>query len=275
MEHRILERTAQLNDKVDELNKTRQELIQSEKMAALGQLVAGVAHEINTPVGVGLSAISFLETEAKNFTKSYKDGTMKRTDLDGFLANVNESSGMILYNLERAIGLIKSFKQVAVDQTTEELRTFNVKSYMEEIIISLRPKINQTQHKIVVNGDVNLEITSYPGALSQIMTNLIINSLLHAYDANEVGNLTIDFNLQSDKLILQYQDDGKGIPPESIDKIFDPFFTTARSKGGTGLGLHIVYNLVTQTLNGKISVTSQINQYTVFTLEIPTKYEHT
>lgn len=171
--------------------------------------------------------------------------------------------------MKRSVELIKNFKQVAVDQTTEEKRTFNLKNYLEEIFINLRPKLKQTQHHLEIQGDDNLSLNSYPGTFSQIITNLVMNSLIHAYEKDEAGTLTLNYQTQADKVILQYQDDGKGMLPDVLSRVFDPFFTTNRSQGGTGLGLHIVYNLVTQKLKGEISVESQVGQGTTFIMELP------
>jgi serine/threonine protein kinase len=141
--------------------------------------------------------------------------------------------------------------------------------YFEEILLNLRPKLKQTQHQIKIQGDDNLSLNSYPGTFSQIITNLVMNSLIHAYKKNDAGTIRINYRTEAEQVILQYQDDGKGMPPEILTNVFDPFFTTNRGQGGTGLGLHIVYNLVTQKLNGEISVESQVGQGTTFLIELP------
>jgi len=269
LEQKVEERTQALSHALEHLKTTQKQLVEAEKMASLGGLVAGVAHEINTPVGVSFSASSFLEKEAKEFIKLYQSGKMKRSDLNAFLETVTESSALTVSNLKRSVELIKSFKQVAVDQTTEEKRTFNLKRYLEEILLNLRPKLKQTQHQIEIQGDDNLSLNSYPGTFSQILTNLVMNSLIHAYKKDDAGTLTINYRTQADKVIFQYQDDGKGIQPDVLSSVFDPFFTTNRSQGGTGLGLHIVYNLVTQKLKGEISVESQVGKGTTFIIELP------
>ena len=269
LEQKVEERTQALSHALDHLKTTQKQLVEAEKMASLGGLVAGVAHEINTPVGVSFSASSFLEQETKNFLKLYQNGKMKRSDLKAFLDTVSESSALTVSNLKRSVELINSFKQVAVDQTTEEKRTFNLKRYLDEILLNLRPKLKQTQHQIEIQGDDNFSLNSYPGTFSQIITNLVMNSLIHAYKKDDAGTLTINYRTQADKVIFQYQDDGKGMPPDVLSSVFDPFFTTNRSQGGTGLGLHIVYNLVTQKLKGEISVESQVGKGTTFIIELP------
>jgi signal transduction histidine kinase len=269
LEHKVEERTQALSQALSHLKTTQKQLVEAEKMASLGGLVAGVAHEINTPVSVSFSARSFFESETKAFLKLYKSGKMKRSDLNTFLDTVTESSALTVSNLKRSVELIKSFKQVAVDQTSEEKRTFNLKDYLDEILLNLRPKLKQTQHQIEIQGQDNLNLNTYPGTFAQIITNLVMNSLIHGYEKEESGTLTINYQTQGDKVILQYQDDGKGIPADVLNRVFDPFFTTNRSQGGTGLGLHIVYNLITQKLNGEISVESQVDQGTTFKIELP------
>ncbi|HEY9611623.1 hybrid sensor histidine kinase/response regulator [Allocoleopsis sp.] len=265
-----------LKDKNEELGKTLQQLkttqfqlIESEKMAALGNLVAGVAHEINTPIGISVTAASVLAEDTTDFSNIYQSGKMKRADLETFLDTARESSRMILANLKRAADLVQSFKQVAVDQSSESQRCFYLKEYLEEIILSLIGNLKKTKHTIKITGDANLTLNSYPGALSQIVTNLVMNSLIHAYAEEEAGQIQLDFQREGEQLILQYSDDGQGIKPENISQIFDPFFTTNRSQGNTGLGLHIVYNLITQKLRGTIQCESQVGRGTKFTLKLP------
>jgi len=269
LEQLVNERTQELSKTLEHLTATQTKLVESEKMAALGGLVAGVAHEINTPLGIGVTAASLLASKATTFFETYTAGTMKRSDLERFLDTAMQSSSMLLANLNRAAELIQSFKQVAVDQSNEEQRTFKIKTYLEEILLSLRAKLKTTQHKVMIQGDENIIVDSYPGAFSQIVTNLIMNSLLHAYDLEDAGELVIDFKQDEQKVIFEYTDNGKGISPENLTKIFDPFFTTKRGQGGTGLGLHIVYNLVTQKLKGNIQCQSQVGKGTKFIIQFP------
>ncbi len=172
-------------------------------------------------------------------------------------------------NLNRASDLIQSFKQVAVDSSHLEKREFAIKPYIEEISNTLTPKFKNTALTLTVEGENDIEVESYPGAIAQIVTNLAINSLTHAYQPGEKGQLCFQITQEQDKVTIQYSDDGCGIPPENLNKIFEPFFTTARNQGGTGLGLHIVYNLVTQKLQGKIDVKSGVNLGTIFIIALP------
>ncbi|MBW1899261.1 MAG: HAMP domain-containing histidine kinase, partial [Deltaproteobacteria bacterium] len=181
----------------------------------------------------------------------------------------SESSSIIHKNLNRAADLIKSFKQVAVDQSGEVKRKFKLKRYTDELFISLRPKLKKTPHKIRFNCPEDLEIDSYPGIYSQIITNFILNSLNHGFEEGEEGLITIDIKKDGGELLVEYSDNGKGMEEETFKKIFDPFFTTSRGLGGTGLGMHIVYNLVTLTLGGKIKCFSLPGEGTTFLIRIP------
>ncbi|NEP09358.1 MAG: GAF domain-containing sensor histidine kinase [Symploca sp. SIO2C1] len=269
LEQKVVERTQKLSDTLAELQATQHKLVESEKMAALGSLVAGVTHEINTPVGIGITAASLLAEKTTAFFEIYKSGKMKRSQLEKFLDIAMQSSSMVLSNLNRAADLIQSFKQVAVDQSTEDKRAFQLKQYIAEILIPLKSKLKTTQHRVEIRGDETLTLDTYPGALSQIVTNLVMNSLTHAYSPEDSGVLVFDWKQEDKQVVIEYADDGKGISQESLGKIFDPFFTTKRDKGGTGLGLHIVYNLVTQKLSGTIECESQVDVGTKFIIKLP------
>ncbi|MEG3861569.1 trifunctional serine/threonine-protein kinase/ATP-binding protein/sensor histidine kinase [Microcoleus sp. herbarium12] len=271
LESLVQQRTSELSQTLEDLKSAQNKLVEAEKMAALGGLVAGVAHEINTPIGIGITAASLLAEKVTNFFDLYSKGQIKRSELEKFLDTAMQSSSMILSNLTRAAQLIHSFKEVAVDQSSELKRTFNVKHYLEEILTSLSAKLRRTKHKIQIRCDENIVLDSYPGVLCQIVTNLVLNSLIHAYDAEDEGILTFDIMLEGDRLIFEYADNGKGVTPQNLSKIFEPFFTTKRGQGGTGLGLHIIYNLVTQKLKGTISCESQVEKGTRFLIEFPAK----
>ena len=267
----VQQRTSELSQTLADLKSTQNQLVESEKMAALGGLVAGVAHEINTPIGIGIAAASLLAEKVTKFCEIYSNGQIKRSELEKFLDITMQSSNMILANLTRAADLIHSFKEVAVDQSSELKRTFQVKKYLEEILTSLTAKLRTTKHKVEVNCDENIVLDSYPGVFYQIVTNLVINSLIHAYEPKDEGVLTFDFQLDGELLVFEYADNGKGITPENLSKIFEPFFTTKRGQGGTGLGLHIIYNLVNQKLQGTIKCQSQLGQGTKFLMKFPAK----
>ncbi|MBI5520252.1 MAG: PAS domain S-box protein [Desulfovibrio sp.] len=277
LEERVRVRTRQLeaaNDELkgalEQLTSAHRQLVESEKMASLGGLVAGVAHEINTPVGIGVTAASHLEAKTREMLADYRAGAVKRASLEAYLAVCDESTRMILSNLKRAAELIRSFKQVAVDRSTEERRRFRLRAYLDEVLLSLRPHLKKTEHEVAIICDPELVLDSYPGALSQIVTNLVMNSLLHAFEPGEAGRIVISAaRLDDGRVQLIYVDNGRGIAPENLDKIFEPFYTTRRGRGGTGLGLHILYNLVTQTLGGSVRCESAPQKGTTFTILLP------
>jgi len=253
---KIRERDAahtKLNDALEKLQQTQDTLIEQEKMASLGNLVAGVAHEINTPVGIGVTAASHLHETTTKFARDYEDGEITRGKLEQFVKTSVQSTDILESNLRRASDLIRSFKQVAVDQTDEFHREISLLDYINEVILSLRPKLKKTSVEISVDIDPHLSITTNPGTISQIVTNLVMNSLIHGYEDNDQGMIAISSSLDRDTVTLIYQDDGKGMDAETSKKIFEPFFTTRRGEGGSGLGMHVLYNLVIKSLNGKVS----------------------
>ena len=276
LEQRVEQRTAELsvaNQHLQEslryLNNAQRQLVHSEKMAALGGLVAGIAHEINTPTGVGMTAASHLQVHVEKYHQLYCAGTLKRSDFEAFLNIARESCDIVVHNLQRAADLIRSFKQVAVDQSSGEQRQFDLKEYLEEILLSLHPRLKRTGHRVEINCPNNLQLYNHPGAFSQIITNLVINSLTHGFEDQPAGRITIDARPTSDTLVLRYADNGKGVTKENLGKIFDPFFTTKRGQGGSGLGMHIVHNLVTQLLKGRIECDSTIGSGVSFTITLP------
>lgn len=252
LETRVAERTEELEETLNQLQSMQSQLVQSEKMASLGGLVAGVAHEINTPIGVSVTAASHLEEETRRLKSAIADGQMTRSALDGYLETADESSNLILRNLKRAAGLIRSFKQVAVDQSSEARRVFNLREYLEEILTSLNPELKRTKHQVVLDVPPDIELKSYPGALTQVIVNLTMNSLIHGFEGIEAGLITIRARANAQTVALTFTDNGIGLEPVVRARIFDPFFTTKRGQGGSGLGMHIVYNLVTGVLGGSI-----------------------
>ncbi len=255
-------------------NAARDQLIQAEKLASLGGLVAGIAHEINTPIGVGVTAASHLQEQTRQVREVYLAGTLKRSALERYFEHTGQAVDILMTNLSRASALVQSFKQVAVDQSSSERRRFAVKGYIEEVLLSLRPKLKVTAHEVVLECPEDLVVDSFPGALSQILTNLIVNALEHAYDPGQAGRIRIRVRAHKDVAELSFGDDGKGIPEANMKHIFDPFFTTRRGEGGSGLGLHIVHNLVVKTLGGAIGCTSG-NQGTSFRIRFPLQPKET
>jgi len=264
-----------VRENYDNLKNMQEKLVESEKMASLGGLVAGVSHEINTPVGLALTSVTHLSDEFKILIKKYENGEMSEDDFTNFISLYQELGHSIELNLNRAANLIKSFKQVAVDQSSEAIREFNVKEYFEEVLVSLYNRTKKTKHHIKLEVDSALKIENYPGAFSQIITNLVMNSLIHGYNQDDEGNILIKIDKIRNDLVLIYKDDGKGIPPENIKKIFDPFFTTNRENGGSGLGMNIIYNIVKQKLQGDITCSSQLGDGVEFTITIPFRINDT
>ena len=254
---------------LQELQNTQGELVQAEKMASLGGLVAGVAHEINTPIGVGLTAATHLKEQADDLAQKFASGQLKKSDFESFIDTAGQSTSMIYANLNRASDLIRSFKQVAVDQTSEEKRQINLLEYVDEVLESLKPNLKRTHHELSVEGDRSILIETHPGALSQIVTNLVMNSVIHAYDEDDHGHIKITAEQHNGAVSLIYSDDGKGMEEDVCAKIFEPFFTTKRGSGGSGLGMHILYNQVTQTLGGSIDLHSKPGKGTAFDITIP------
>ncbi|WP_431858151.1 ATP-binding protein [Azospirillum sp.] len=255
---------------LDDLTLAQKSLIQAEKMASLGQLVAGVAHEVNTPVGVTLTAATQLQIEVDEIAARHGAGRLKRSAFEDFLSTSRELSHLIAANSERAADLIQSFKLVAIDQSSGERRRFVLADYIEELLRSLSPALRQAGCAVAVDCPPALEVDGYPGALSQILTNLVMNVLTHAYDPGAAGRIRITVRpAPNDHVVLDFADEGRGIAPDVLPKIFDPFYTTTRGTGGSGLGLHIVYNLVAGTLRGGITAASEPGQGTCFTLSFP------
>ena len=264
----LVSQKEELQQTLDQLNETQDQLIQSEKLAALGGLVAGVAHEINTPVGICVTAASSLMDETTKMAELYKNNKISRNEFKEYLNTANQTARLILSNMERTANMVQSFKQVSVDQSTSQKRKFKLKDYIEDVIRSMYSILKKREMTINLDMDEELELDSYPGTFSQIITNLILNSLTHGFDEKDEGLIEIMARLEREKLLLEYADNGRGISKENLKKIFEPFFTTNK-KIGTGLGMHIVYNLVTQKLNGTISCESESNKGTRFIIEMP------
>lgn len=255
------------------LKRTHVQLLATEKMASLGGLVAGVAHEINTPVGIGVTAASFLESKTKECRDRFVGGTLSKVELEGYLSDAAESAGMILSNLLRAADLVRSFKQVAVDTSSEACRLFDFSTVIHHILLSLHPSLKKTRHKVTVQCPVGLVYFGRPDVFSQIISNFVLNSLQHGFVDGQVGEIIIEVAQQENEILLRYADNGLGMADGDRQQIFEPFFTTARNRGGSGLGMHIVFNLVTTTLGGQIVCTSTLGEGIVFAITFPARNE--
>lgn len=252
---------------LDELTDTREELIQSAKLNLASEVVAGVAHEINTPIGIALTLSTHLSQKTKMLEKDYVNQKLSKKRFDQYISVVKEAAETLENNLLRAAELVADFKQVAVDQSGKVKRRFDLKEYMETILANLYPKYKKTKHKIDINIPSELFIDGYPGALSQLVTNLLMNTLVHGFENKDEGHVIIEGIDLGERVRIIYRDDGVGIEEEIVNRIFDPFFTTKKEKGGSGLGLSIVYNLVTQVMGGTIKCKSKLNQGTKFVIE--------
>lgn len=257
-----------VKDRTNELIEAQQQLIMSEKMASLGQLVAGVAHEINTPLGIAITSLSYSRVEVETINKAFIDNKITQDGFSEFIKNVNESIKLSEINLEKASELVQTFKKVAVNQSVEELEEFSVLDQVQEVIKTLEPRLKGSNVIIKLDISDQLRLLSYPGSFYHIISNLIINTLIHAFP-DKHGNINIIVNEKHDFLDIFFKDDGVGMDTETQQKIFDPFYTTKRGSGGTGLGMYMTYNIVTQRLGGTIEVESEINKGTQFHMSIP------
>lgn len=270
LEQRVAARTTELSSALDTLRQTQEELIRSDKMAALGSLVAGVAHELNTPIGNSVTIATTLAANAVEIGAQHAAGRLRRRDFDEHLEVTREATGLLVRSLSRAEELVRSFKQVAMDQTSEQRRRFELGGFLHEMAITLSPMVRNSPYVLEIAPLEALEMDSYPGALGQIFTNLLSNALLHAFDGRRHGNIRVTPRHTGPGWVeIRFDDDGNGIPAANLPRIFDPFFTTRLGKGGSGLGLHIVYNLATRILGGRVEVDSAPGRGSSFVLTLP------
>ena len=276
LEQRVEERTAALQEANRNLQQTLEvfqsamsQLAQAEKMAGLGGLVAGMTHEMSNPVGVGVMALSHLDEHTQMVHKKFSAQKLSRQDFEKYLQIARESIAILDKNLSRTTELLNSFKQIAIDQSSDRKRVFNFSTYLEEIMLSLRPTLKSTRHTINIECSPSVTLYSYPGAFSQIITNFVLNSLIHGFEDIQAGRIDILAEMDDEIFSLSYADDGRGIAEEHLDKLFELFFTSKREQGSSGLGLHIVHNLVTQTFGGSIACESRPGQGSTFTIHIP------
>ena len=276
LEARVQERTADLNAANAELSSTltslhraKDQLVQTEKLAALGSIVAGVAHELNTPIGNGLTTASSLEHRVAEFSKLLAQG-LRRSDLQQFVDDTKLAAEILARNLDRAAGLVTSFKQVAVDQTSAHRRPFNLSTVVAETLVTLNPALRKSGCTVTVGIPEEIALNSYPGPLGQVLSNLINNAMVHAFAPGQRGTIAVTAKtLGSESIELRVKDSGHGIAPADVNRVFEPFFTTRLGQGGSGLGLHIVHNIVTGALGGTIKVVSIDGQGAEFVLALP------
>lgn len=251
------------------LRDTQAELVQAEKLASLGGLVAGVAHEIATPVGVGRAGATHIVEQVREVRQLFDEGGLRRSRFERFLDGLEEAADLVASNIQRAANLIQGFKRVAVDQANEQRQVFELKGYLDDVINSLQAELNRTGNRVEVDCPEGITLDSYPGAIALIVTNFVMNALTHAFDAGSQGTVRFTARSDGDEVELRCSDDGKGMPMEVISRIYDPFFTTRRGRGGSGLGLYLVFNSVTKVLGGRIEVESEEGRGTTFVVRFP------
>ncbi|MGY5537388.1 ATP-binding protein [Vibrio brasiliensis] len=269
LEHTVASRTLDLKQSMEQLKQTQEQLVESEKLAALGGLVAGVAHEVNTPLGIAVTACSVVRDIANEVTQSFENQTLTHEQFTLLMEQLTESSGMLENNLNRAAKLIRDFKQTAVDQVSESRSEFNVYQVLDALIASLHPETSKLPVAPRLQGEHAVMMNSLPGVLTQVISNLIMNSINHAFDEQPNPEISIEFEQQKESIVVRYRDNGCGVDASLHSKIFEPFYTTARGKGGSGLGLNLVFNLVRQKLKGELYFESHLSQGVYFELRLP------
>jgi signal transduction histidine kinase len=254
---------------LEDLREAQQNLIAAEKLAALGGLVAGVAHEVNNPIGISLTVASSFARRCDEFAKEVGSGPLRRSRLDEFLEGGRDAANQLVTNLQRAGELVQSFKQVAVDRSHADRRPFDLRESTDQIVASLRPVLKKSQITLSVDVPPGISMDSYPGSYGQVLTNLFLNSVVHAFPDGRAGSVVVEARQVRDDVDIFVSDDGVGMSDEIQRRAFDPFFTTRRGEGGTGLGLHIIFNLVTQQLGGRLAFESRPGWGTRFRITLP------
>ncbi len=276
LEERVNQRTRditrvnkELTDTVQRLEEAKDSLVQTEKLAALGSLVAGVSHELNTPIGNGRVMSTSLHETARKLKKDFEDGAMTKSQFEDSLEEMLQGTHLIERNLLKAVNLVQSFKKIAVDRTSDNRRTFNLNEFLTEIKSTMHHMFKNNQFELNLDLAEDVELNSYPGVLSQIISNLINNSVMHGFEGLESGEILVTTKPGQDKVQITVKDTGNGMTEEVKKRIFEPFFTTKMGKGGSGLGMHIVHNLTTGTLGGQLTVAATPGEGTEITLIIP------
>jgi PAS domain S-box-containing protein len=285
LEKRVEERTAELEDTnktlasaMHNLQLAQEELVRTEKLTALGDIVAVVAHEINTPIGNCLTVATTLRERSAQLIDEVEKGTIRRSSLSGYINDSKEGMDILIRGLNRSSELISNFKQVAVDQTSEQRRIFKLYKVVDEVVALMMPKLRKTLHQLEISIPENISMDSFPGPIEQIVSNLINNSILHAFEEGKPGLMKLVAVQQDQNVRIEFSDNGKGIPDQYLNRIFDPFFTTKLGRGGTGLGLNIVHNIVKNMLGGQIEVSTfgieQAGTGTIFVITLPISAPH-
>lgn len=270
LERDLRQSNAELIEANHNLLETRKQLIQSEKLAALGAMVAGIAHELNTPIGNSLMLASLLKDDTEQVSIALVEGGLGRSQLTSYLEKTGEAAEILMRSLQQAADLVSSFKQVAVDRASVQRRRFCLRNVVDEILLTLEPGLRRTTHKVVCRIPSGINMDSYPGPLGQVLSNLINNAVLHAFDGRQKGRIEISAEPEeTHQVCIAVRDNGAGIKESHVARVFDPFFTTRLGQGGSGLGLSIVYSLVNDVLGGRIEVSSREGEGSCFTLSLP------
>ena len=257
---KLTQTSTELSETLKELRDTQSHLIQAEKFASLGSLIAGVAHEINTPLGTSITLSSYISGEHSRVQTYIDQNKLTKTVLDNYMLTTTEAIERLYKNLKRTADIVNSFKMVAIDQSTLDIRRFNVFDYINDILLAYRSKYVNTNHQIHFTCDKELEIESYPGIFAHIISHLLVNALDHAFSHTDEGQIHIEIAVEAGQLHLQFRDNGTGIAQEHLQRVFDPFFSTSKTSGNIGLGLHTIHNMVTQLLKGNIQISSKPNE---------------
>ncbi len=269
LEERVAQRTVELQEAMQSLHRSQEALAENAAKATLSTLVASVTHELSTPMGNSLITASTCSDLSRRIRDSLDSGQMRRSELVAFLQEMQEGSQLVERNLHRAVDLVRNFKQVAADQASEQRRVFDLQAVLQEVMVTLKPSLKRYPHELVVAVPEGIVMDSYPGALGQVMINLINNAYLHAFEDRNSGTVTVSAQAKEGTVLLQIQDDGVGMDQDMIEQMFRPFFSTKIGRGGTGLGMSIVDNLVKKPLDGRLQVHSELGKGTVFQIELP------
>jgi signal transduction histidine kinase len=269
IENELRRKNSELANSMNTLKIAQDQLLESERMASLGGLVAGIAHDVNTPLSVSVAAASLIDERIDALQEQFNDNAVNQPKIEEFIANTRQTNQLLMNNLQRASELIASFKQVAVDQTNEAERQFALKPYINEVIQSLLPSLKHSQHNINLQCPDELEVYCAPGVIAQLLTNMLVNSHAHGYDKRQNGTIDISISEEGSNVILEYQDDGRGMDEAALAQLFDAFYTTRASEGGSGLGTHIMYNLANQALKGSIEAESELGKGLKYTIRFP------
>lgn len=269
LERTVAERTVDLQQSMAQLQSAQQQLVEQEKLAALGGLVAGVAHEVNTPLGIAVTATSVIREATQELNFAFSNQTLTSHQFASLMERVSQGSEMLESNLNRAAKLIRDFKQTAVDQVSESRSDFNVMQVLDALIASLHPETRKVPVSPQLRGDHTIQMSSLPGVLTQVVSNLILNSVNHAFSEHTNPTIVITLSESDESVLIEYTDNGCGVDPSLHQKIFEPFFTSKRGKGGSGLGLNLVFNLVTRKLKGQLAFESKSNEGVYYRISLP------